>query len=84
MTDKRKTPNDPTAKVGIQWPLESGGRTTNVAKDVWCAAALAAKDNGLSEAIKRERNLRATRTPIVQREAKDPDVKASPGLKAMA
>ena len=58
MTDKRKTPNDPTAKVGIQWPLESGGRTTNVAKDVWCAAALAAKDNGLSEAIKREQNWR--------------------------
>lgn len=45
-------------KMGIQWPLESGGKTTKAAKDVWCAAATAAKDTNLHEAIKNERNWR--------------------------
>lgn len=45
-------------KLGIQWPLESGGKTTNAAKDVWCAAAIAAKDDDLGEAIKSEKNWR--------------------------
>ena len=46
-------------KVGIQWPLDSGGRTTGVAKEVWCAAATAAGgDNGLAEEIRSEKNWR--------------------------
>ena len=44
-SDKPKVPN-----LGIQWPLESGGRTTKVAKDIWSTVALAAMDEELSEA----------------------------------
>ena len=59
MTKNDESTNNPKVpKLGIQWPLESGGRTTNVAKDVWSTAALTAKDEELSEAIKRERNWR--------------------------
>ena len=47
-----------TSKIGIQWPLNSGGKTTDAAKNVWCAAAKAAGDNQLSEAIRNERNWR--------------------------
>ena len=59
MTKNDQSANNPKAsKPGIQWPLESGGRTTNVAKDVWSTAALTAKDEELSESIKTERNWR--------------------------
>ena len=47
-----------TLKHGIQWPIESGGKTTNVAKDIWCAAADAGNENSLSKAIRNERNWR--------------------------
>lgn len=47
-----------TSPPGIDWPIGSNGKTTQAAKDVWAAAAIAGGEGTVAAAVQSEKNWR--------------------------
>jgi len=55
------------AIIGIDWPVGSGGKTTETNKAVWAAAAAGAGDDALAKEIEAEKDWRFGYIPYLQR-----------------